>query len=135
MTHAEVRSEATIAHYQAGTSDEDELNGLIARTWRDLIENPEKRRTMAGLLGCSAEELNAEQVPFRAQVQAAGFTGGEVVIAVASAFVIGLAKEMGGQMGKAAGQRLRTLWLDFLRNKVNPPGSGNLGRPKDEDSP
>jgi hypothetical protein len=39
---------------------------------------------------------------------------------------------MGGAAGKAAAKRMRELWTDYMRARVNPPGSRELGAPKDD---
>lgn len=134
MSHAIPSPDDGIASYQAGKSDDDELNQLIASTWDQLLKKPEQRRAIAALLGCPPEALQPDQIPFHARVQSSGLTGGEILIAVASGFVLAFAKDVGGQLGKSAAQRLRSLWVDFMQKKVSPPGSGNLGQAKDEDA-
>ena len=52
---------------------------------------------------------------------------------MASGFALGVAKDIGGAAGKAAAQRLRELWNDYMGDRVSPPGSGKLGSPIDDE--
>jgi hypothetical protein len=115
-----------------GTADEAQLETLIKQAWRAALSDPKERADIATLLGAKENELSPDEPPFHAELTGAGFTGGEVLIAVAAGFVLGGAKDIGSAAGKAAARRLRELWNDYIYDRVSPPGSGKLGRSKDE---
>jgi hypothetical protein len=125
-----------IAREAAGTADETQLNLLIAEAWRAALNEAGDKAEIAALLGVPASELDPRQPPFRASIGGAGLTGAEVLIALGTGFLLGVAKEIGGAAGKSASKKLRELWTTYLRDRVSPPGSGKLGPPgysEDED--
>jgi hypothetical protein len=132
MTADPSKKARVIAKTGAGTADEAGLDSLIGKAWRAALSDPNEKARIASLLGVNQDELDPDQPPFAAEIAGSGFTGAEVLIAVAGGFVIGIAKELGGAAGKAAAKRLRELWEDYMRDRVSPPGSGKLGAPKNE---
>ena len=121
-----------IAKCRTGSADEEQLNDQIGQAWREALADPKQKSEIAKLLGVKADELDPDKAPFHAEITGAGFTGGEVLIALASGFVLGLAKDIGGAAGKAAAKHLRELWNDYMRDRVSPPGSGKLGKEIEE---
>jgi hypothetical protein len=61
-------------------------------------------------------------------------TGAEVLILLAGAFAANFAKDMAGAAGKKAAETMRKLWKNYIARRVSPPGGGQLGAPKDEES-
>jgi hypothetical protein len=119
-----------IAREVSGTADEPHLNILIGEAWSTVLDDPKEKAEIAALLGVAESELDPKQPPFHAEIIGSGVTGAEVLIALASGFVLGLAKDSGSAAGKAASKKLRELWADFMRDRVSPPGSGKLGAPR-----
>jgi hypothetical protein len=127
------QAERVIVRYAAGTADEPRLNSEVAKAWRAAIGNAADRAEIARLLGVQESELDPNQVPFRAEISGAGLTGGEVLIAIATGFAIGIAKDIGTAAGKAAARRLRDLWNNYMHDRVNPAGTRLIGQPKAQD--
>jgi hypothetical protein len=122
-----------IARYQSGRADESHLDLVIAETWRALLVNPRERDSIAALLSVPSESLDPQQPPFESHISSSGLTCGEVLIAAASGFVVAVAKDIGAAAGKEAVKKLRALWSRFFQDRVNPPGSGQMGPEKDRD--
>ncbi|NUB46760.1 hypothetical protein GEU84_020415 [Fertoebacter nigrum] len=124
-------SDSVVAKYNSGTADSDELNLAIRDAWRSIINDPAERKSVAELLGADEGEFDPEQPPFEADQTSSGLTGGEVLIAMATGFVLSVAKDVGGQLGKEAVRRIREIWTTHVWPKVNPPGSSKLGTERD----
>lgn len=125
--------EIPIIRYKSGRADEARLQTLIGLAWSDALGNPAERSEIAKLLGVIESDLDTNRPPFRAKTTGAGLTGAEILIAMATGFVVDFFKDMGGAAGKEAAPRLRQLWSKFFAKRVSPPGSGELGKPKDEE--
>lgn len=123
-----------IARSAAGRADEEQLGVLISEAWHTALSEPGEKAEIAALLGVKEDELDPARPPFRAEIAEAGLTGGEVLIALALGFAGGFTKDMAGAAGRATAQKLRELWTDYIRDRVSPPGTGKLGRPKDDSS-
>src|SRR5262249_22286509 len=128
------REESLVAKYGTGAADEEQLNRSIAETWRRVLSDSNQRAEIAALLGAQENELDPEKPPFRAEQKGSGIFGGEILIALAVGFAIGfvteIGKGVGSQAGKKARQALRDLWLDHIRDGVNPLGTSRLGEEK-----
>jgi hypothetical protein len=118
----------------SGTADEGELKISIAEAWRAVLKDPKERAEIAALLGAEESELNPEDPPFSAEVEGSGTFGAEVLIALGTGFSVGFVKEfgkgIGSQLGRKAADALRDLWIDHIRDRVSPPGTGRLGPEK-----
>jgi hypothetical protein len=132
MTDDPSKNDRVIAKNGVGTVDEPGLAPLIGNAWRIALSDPKDKAEIAALLGAKQDELDPDRPPFTAEIAGAGFTGAEVLIAVAVGFVTGVAKDLGSAAGKGAAKQLREIWEDYMRDRVSPPGSGKLGAPKDE---
>ncbi len=123
--HAEI---IVVARHKAGTADEARLNALIQEAWAQVLAQPKKRTEIASLLGVSADTLNPDTPPLRAEMREAGITGGEVLILFLAAAAGGFVKDMGSAAGKAAARKLRKLWNEYLRDQVSSPRTKAIGQ-------
>jgi hypothetical protein len=125
-----------IAISESGTADDEELNNAIADAWRTVLSDERERVKIAAILEARVSELDPSNPPFKAHVRGAGTFGADVLIALAVGFAIGVAKGFGegeGEpAGKAAAKALNRLWVEYIRDRVNPLGSGKLGPEKDD---
>jgi hypothetical protein len=126
-----IDSEDIVARHKAGNAAPNVLNDEIVAAWRELLSNPAGKADAARLLGVPEDKLLSEQPPFEAEQIGSGLTGGEVIIVLTASFAVGFAKEVGGQLGKDAARRLRELWIEYMSDRVSPPGSNKLGTAKD----
>ena len=121
-------ADRVIARSAAGTADAEELDKAIATAWREAISDERDRAEIASLLGTEETKLNPSIPPFQAHVGGAGMFGADILIALAVGFAIGAAKgfgeEEGEPAGKAAAKALNRLWIEYIRDRVSPPGSG-----------
>lgn len=120
-----------VAKYVSGNADTRTLNDKIKKAWSAILADPVESAKIAKLLEVPASDLKPDEPPFKANQTGSGMTGGEVLIAITVGFAIGFAKETGGQLGKAASEKVKKLWTEHMSDRVNPPGSGDLGAPKE----
>ncbi len=125
--------EITVIRYKSGRADEQRLQDLISTAWSEALGNSAERTEIAGLFGVKESDLDPARPPFQAKITGAGLTGAEILIAIASGFVLDFFKDVGGAAGKTAAERLRELWSKHIAKRVSPPGSGELGKPRDEE--
>jgi hypothetical protein len=129
-------AERIIAKSKSGTADDEELDKAIAKAWREALSDEKERAEIASLLGAQERELDPSIPPFEARVSGAGTFGAEILIALVVGFAIGAAKgfgeEEGETAGKAAARALNRLWVEYIRDRVSPPGSGILGPEEDD---
>ena len=129
-------TDSVIAISASGTADEEQLDEAIAEAWRTALLDQRERAEIAAILGTQESELDPSIPPFQARVRGAGMFGAEILIALAVGFAVGAAKgfgeEEGESVGKAAAKALNRLWLEHIRGRVSPPGTGRLGPEKDE---
>jgi hypothetical protein len=131
MTDPAETQDGLIAVNASGSADAEQLDALITAAWRQALADAKKRQEIADLLDVRGAELDPTTPPFQAHVRGAGTFGAEIVIALATSFAVTLAKDLGSQAGKKAAAALRILWVDYLRDRVSPPGSGRLGPEKE----
>jgi len=119
-----------VAGYESGFADPPELDARIKEAWAQVLADPVEREKVAELLEVPVGDLDPEKVPFAASQGDAGLAGGEILILVASTFFLAFLQGAGKDLGMAASRKLQKLWSDYMIERVNPPGSGNLGEPK-----
>ena len=117
-----------LSRYKEGSLNAEQLNSNISAAWNELRNDPEAVATIEDRLGLDSEFFGLEQSPFHAQLEKSGLTGGEVAIFVAK----GIASGVLAKLGAEGFEMLRRLWADYLKRKVNPPGSNNIGEHIDE---
>jgi hypothetical protein len=120
-----------IASHQAGSTDPDQLDGLIGAAWSEAITNPADRARIAALLGVSDQQLERMPPPYHVEVTKAGLTGAEILIVMATAFATAYAKELGTSAGKATVRKLQELWpliKDLILNSEPEALGSELGQ-------
>jgi len=133
---ASEEAERVIAISASGTADQEELDKAIVDAWRAALSDEKERAEIAAILGAKEAELDPSTPPFEVHVRGAGTFGAEILIALAVGFAVGVAKgfseEEGSLVGKAAAKSLNRLWIEYIRDRVSPLGTGRLGPEKDD---
>jgi hypothetical protein len=114
-----------IGRFEAGTVDRpEELNRLIAEMWQQAVRDPNDSAQLAETLRVSTDELRSVPSPISARVGKSGFTGAEILIALAGAFAIAFAERLGEEAGRAAGEKVWAILYRRLR-RAEPEAIGD----------
>jgi hypothetical protein len=122
-------SDNEIFRYQAGDAKvKEELVPALAAGWQDILGDPKRLDKAAKALGVSAADLSKLAAPpVEIKADRAGFTGAEIVIAIAlwvgGEVVLGAFKDLAKDELK---RRLKQLWSDVLEPAVR----GHLDDPR-----
>ena len=102
-----------------GSKSAEALNKLITRVWADAMNDPTTRAEIAAMLELPPDVLRSAPPPVVAEVSEAGLTGAEILIALASAFILAIAKEVGSEGGKITAQAIKGVWAKLRRRVLS----------------
>jgi hypothetical protein len=112
------KEQMEIGRYRGGKSAES-LNKLIAGVWADAMKDPVARAEIAAILELPPDVLRSAPPPVEASVSEAGLTGAEILIALASGFVLAVPKEVGSDGGKITVQAVKGVWAKLRRRLIS----------------